>query len=123
MKLSVRIAFTAAAMLIVAGAAVFIMAKHAAAPGEAAMTLYVVAECPNCAEVERYIEANGVRARIMLAEKEAHYNARNAAELAARARACGINPARIVVPLLFTGSSCLVGSADIIDFFAKRIAQ
>ena len=77
--------------------------------------------CPHCALVEQYVAANNVAAKVPFVKKEVYYNNKNAEELAAKAKTCGLPTDSIGVPFLWDGSKCLVGDQDIIEFFKERM--
>jgi len=79
--------------------------------------------CPHCALVEKYVAENGVAAKIPFVKKEVYYNDKNAEELAAKAKICGLPTDSIGVPFLWDGSNCFVGDQDIIDFFKENASR
>ncbi len=78
--------------------------------------------CPHCKKVEEYVIQNNIHDQIPFVEKEVYNDAQNAKELEAVAEACGIDPMKVGVPLLWSNKSCLVGDADIIAFFQEKIS-
>jgi len=79
--------------------------------------------CPHCAIVEDYIKNNNIKERLSFKEKEVYYNRKNADDLAAKAKICGIPTNYLGVPFLWDGSKCYVGDQDIIDFFNQKINE
>ena len=79
--------------------------------------------CPHCALVEKYVAENNVAAKITFVKKEVYYNDKNAEELAAKAKICGMPTDSIGVPFLWDGSKCFVGDQDIIDFFKENASR
>jgi len=77
--------------------------------------------CPHCALVEKYVAENNVAAKVPFVKKEVYYNNKNAEEMAAKAKTCGLPTDSIGVPFLWDGSKCLVGDQDIIGFFKERM--
>ena len=77
--------------------------------------------CPHCALVEKYVAENNVALKVPFVKKEVYYNNKNAEELAAKAKICGLPTDSIGVPFLWDGSKCLVGDQDIIKFFKERM--
>jgi len=79
--------------------------------------------CPHCAIVEDYIRENNIKEKLSFEEKEVYYNRKNADDLAAKAKICGIPTNYLGVPFLWDGSKCYVGDQDIIDFFNQKINE
>ena len=77
--------------------------------------------CPHCKNVEEYIIQNNVQDKILFEQKEVYNDAQNAKELKVVAKACGIDPMKVGVPLLWNEGSCLVGDEDIITSFEEKI--
>jgi glutaredoxin len=77
--------------------------------------------CPHCALVEQYVTANNVALKVPFVKKEVYSNDKNAEELAAKAKICGLPINSIGVPFLWDGSKCRVGDQDIIEFFKERM--
>ena len=46
-----------------------------------------------------------------------------ARELSQKASECGLSTNSVGVPFLWDGKTCLVGDADVIDFFRKRVSE
>jgi len=84
------------------------------------IVLYYGKDCPHCAKVEEYIQANKVKEKIAFEEKEVYYNRNNAKELGEKAKSCGINENEIGVPLLWNNGKCIIGDQDIIEFFKDK---
>lgn len=87
--------------------------------GNQGMILFYSLSCPHCQTVEQYIETNKVKEKYSFDRLEVSKNQNNSAQLAAKARACGLDTQGIGVPFLWTGEKCLMGDADIIEFFQQ----
>jgi len=85
------------------------------------ITLFYGIGCPHCEKVEEYLTTNKVAEKVQYTKKEVYYNKRNAKEMASRAKTCGLPTDTIGVPFLWTGSGCLLGEPDIVDFFQKKL--
>ncbi len=85
------------------------------------MTLFYGKGCPHCAIVEKYIKANNVQKKLKFEEKEVYYNKTNAQQLIEKAKKCGLSTQSIGVPFFWTGSHCLIGDNDIINFFKEQL--
>lgn len=77
--------------------------------------------CPHCKEVEEWFKANQVEEKIQFAQKEVYDDRQNAAELTKVAESCGLDTTSIGVPFLYADGQCLIGSPDIINYFALRL--
>lgn len=84
---------------------------------------YYSLTCPHCKNVEKYVADNNVKAKVDFIEKEVSENKKNAAELADKAAKCGIKPEQVGVPLLWDGSTCIVGDEPIINYFFTKINE
>ncbi len=87
--------------------------------GNQGMILFYSLSCPHCQNVEQYIETNKVKEKYSFDRLEVSKNQNNSAQLAAKARACGLDTQGIGVPFLWTGEKCLMGDTDIIEFFQQ----
>jgi glutaredoxin len=85
--------------------------------------LYYGDGCPHCAIVEDYIKENNIKEKLSFEEKEVYYNRKNADDLAAKAKICGIPTDYIGVPFLWDDSKCYVGDQDIINFLIQKINE
>jgi glutaredoxin len=88
---------------------------------ESQIILYYGDGCPHCAIVEGYIKENKIQDKLSFIQKEVYYNQGNAKELEEKAKICGMPTDSIGVPFLWDGEKCLVGDADIINFFKQKI--
>lgn len=77
--------------------------------------------CPHCAVVEEFIKENKVAEKVAFSQKEVYYNRNNSKELEEKAKSCGMPTDSIGVPFLWDGEKCLVGDADIVEFFKQKI--
>ena len=76
--------------------------------------------CPHCAIVEKYISDNGVKNKLSFTELEVFNNQANANLMAAKAKLCNLDTgAGLGVPFFFTGTTCLVGDTNIINYFSQ----
>lgn len=98
-------------------AIVFVFARSGATTLPTDMILYWGEGCPHCANVEAFIEANDVEQQVSFTRKEVYNNKRNAIEMGKLGKQCGIKTEGMGVPFLWTGSQCLQGETDIINFF------
>ena len=78
-------------------------------------------QCPHCAKVEAYLKTNNIRSKVKFEEKEVLQNKQNLQQLVKIMDQCKIPTKDYVeVPLLWTGSKCLVGEDNIINFFKEK---
>ncbi len=77
--------------------------------------------CPHCKNVEEFLSANKTRERIKFQELEVSNNKSNASLLLQKAGVCKLDKSSgIGVPFLFDGEKCVLGDADIIDWFKNK---
>ena len=74
--------------------------------------------CPHCEKVEEYLKANPSKTKFR--KLEVYDNKQNAVLMATKAKICGINSDSIGVPFLFNGKTCLLGDADITNWFSQQ---
>ncbi|MCK4609026.1 MAG: hypothetical protein KAT71_06065 [Gammaproteobacteria bacterium] len=81
-------------------------------------------QCPHCEKVEAFFQAHNVRAKIPFASKEVSANRRNLMQLVKIEKHCGMSVKDSVeIPVLWTGSNCIVGDQNIIKFFQGEITK
>lgn len=83
--------------------------------------LYYGNTCPHCKIVEEWLVANEVEKKMAFSKKEVYDNRENAAELTKVAISCGLDANSIGVPFLYAQEECLIGSPDIIEYFATKL--
>jgi glutaredoxin len=84
---------------------------------------YYSLTCPHCKNVEKYVADNNVKAKVDFIEKEVSENMQNATDFMNKVAKCGIKPEEAGVPLLWDGSTCLVGDEPIINYFFTKINE
>jgi len=102
--------------------AIFVFWKYGM-PQKSNIVLFYGDGCPHCANVDEFIKENKVDEKVFFDKKEVYNNKDNAAELLEKAGKCGLSQGEVGVPFLWTGSECLVGDADIINFFQQKINE
>lgn len=85
----------------------------------ASIVYYYGAECPHCKDVQDFIDQNGIAEKVHFVKKEVWHNTKNASEMEARAKTCGIQPEGMGVPFVFADGKCMIGTPSAIDFFKK----
>ena len=83
--------------------------------------LYYGITCPHCEIVEEWLVDNDVASKMTFSNKEVYENRENAAELNRVATTCGLDTRTIGVPFLYAEGECLIGSPDIIEYFAQKL--
>lgn len=110
-------------LIIIAVIGAILIWGKAAARMEAAkpkMILFYGDTCPHCKNVEEYIKANNIKAKLSFQELEVYNNKENAQLLGIKAKECGLDTSQGVgVPFFFDGQNCISGDQDIINFFQK----
>lgn len=77
--------------------------------------------CPHCRVLQEFIDANNITEKVSFIKKEIWGNKENAAEMARRAKACGINQEGMGVPFIYGGNGkCYVGEPDARKFFSEK---
>lgn len=87
----------------------------------AAPVFYYGNTCPHCEIVEEWFQANQVEEKMTIQKKEVYDDRANAAELTKVAVSCGLDANNIGVPFLYAQGKCLIGSPDIIGYFADKL--
>ncbi len=79
-------------------------------------------QCLYCQKVKRFFANNDVHNKVVFEEKEVSQNRDNLIQLVKIRKRCGLPEKKsISVPLLWTGSECIVGGQNIIKFFKGKI--
>ena len=82
------------------------------------MILFYSISCPHCKQLESFIKKNDLHKKIKFSEKEITRSRANFTLLLDIMKNCKEGAGNYVeVPLLWTGSKCLVGNEKIISFF------
>ena len=107
-------------ILLIAVALIGFLTISAKKSSKNEMILFYGYTCPHCKKVSEYIEANNVRAKFNFQELEVYNNKANAQLMTKKAVGCGLDTSQgLGVPFFYTGTNCLVGDQDIINFFQK----
>lgn len=85
----------------------------------ASIVYYYGAECPHCKDVQDFIDQNGIAEKVHFVKKETWHNPKNASEMEARAKVCGVQPEGMGVPFVFSEGKCMIGTPDAIAFFKQ----
>lgn len=112
---------SATAIFILAGEKNAVGPKHPDAGSDKDIILYYGVSCPNCIELDAWIEENNIKEKVSFGHKEIFQNEGNRKELLARAKTCGMAEESVGVPFLWTGSACLIGKDNISKFFEDKI--
>ena len=83
--------------------------------------LFYREDCPHCKNVEDFVSQNNVEEKIKFTRLEVYFSKDNQNILAQLVDNCKLNPNEVGVPFLYDGQNCLMGDADIINFFSKYI--
>lgn len=77
--------------------------------------------CPHCADVDAFVTANNIAAKVKWTKMEVWYNKNNAATLAQVAQKCNITGNSVGVPFLYDGAGkCYVGEIDVENFLKAQ---
>lgn len=85
------------------------------------MIFYYGIGCPHCANVEDFMEKNGVESKLEIIKKEVYYSKTNAFELKKVAEKCGLDSDSIGVPLMYSKGKCYLGDEEIINFLKLNL--
>lgn len=85
-----------------------------------ALVYYYGEGCPHCKTVQEFLDKNDIPAKVSFEKKEVWSNTRNSAEMARRAKACGIQPTGMGVPFVYADGQCYMGAPDVIEFFSQK---
>jgi len=88
--------------------------------GNSEIILYFGDTCPHCKIVEEFLQTNKIAEKVSFIEKEVYNNAANAADLADKAKKCGMPTDSIGVPFLWDGEKCYAGQIEVTDFFKQK---
>jgi len=86
------------------------------------LILFYSTKCQHCQNVEKYMSDNKITEEITVEQKEISDKA-NAQVLLEKAQICNLDTNNIGVPFLWTGSTCLIGDEDIINFFKTKVSK
>jgi glutaredoxin len=87
---------------------------------ENGITLFYGAECPHCKDVEKYIEENDIKNKVVFNNLEVWQNKDNATLMKKAATACELDLDSIGVPFLFGKGQCYIGAPDVQEFFKEE---
>ena len=105
-------------MAVIVIVVVFIFNKNKANSED--MILFYGDTCPHCKIVNDYIAENNVKERFKFRELEVYNNQANSRLMGKYATQCKLDTQNgLGVPFLFTGTECLMGDQDIINYFTK----
>ena len=77
--------------------------------------------CPHCADVDAYVAANNIAAKVKWTKMEVWYNKNNAATLSQVAEKCNMTGNSVGVPFLYDGNGkCYVGEVDVENFLKAQ---
>jgi glutaredoxin len=81
-------------------------------------------QCPHCENVRNFVAENDVHSRVVFTEKEIVQDRANLVQLIKIQERCGIPATEYVkIPMLWTGSQCILGDDEIIEFLKQKMAQ
>jgi len=116
------ILYVLALVITVAAVSVWAYQNSKTTLNDGRLVLYYRDGCVHCANVEKFMAENGVKEKIVKLEvKEGAIDRANADEMLKYAKKCQIPLSTLGFPFLWTGSSCLMGDVDIIDYFSGQI--
>jgi glutaredoxin len=109
-----------ALVIAIAGVSFWAYQNSKPAPSDGKLILYYRDGCPHCVNVEKFMADNGVQEKLVnLQIKEGAINQDNSNEMLKYAKQCQIPLDLVGYPFLWTGSNCLLGDSDIINYFSE----
>jgi thiol-disulfide isomerase/thioredoxin len=90
-------------------------------PPDNTMIFFYGDTCPHCLKVEEFFVENKTEEKFSFEKREVYNSTINAKLMTDRYKKCGITePKDMGVPLFWTGTECLQGDVDIINYFETR---
>ena len=90
-------------------------------PGKGIIYYYAV-QCPHCVKVDAFMKKQKVASKVNFVKKDVLQNRDYLNELLKTMKYCRIPIKRyIIIPVLWTGSKCIRGQQNIIDFFKEQM--
>ncbi|MCX6783840.1 MAG: hypothetical protein NT141_02120 [candidate division WWE3 bacterium] len=88
-----------------------------------AMILFYGDGCPHCKNVDDFVATvPNLQNKLGYSHKEVFLNKDNAATMLDKAKTCKLDTTQgMGVPFLWTGSACVEGDTDIINFFKSKL--
>lgn len=77
--------------------------------------------CSHCKTVDDFISQNNIEEKVSFSRLEVWYNEDNQNILTQVIQKCNIATNQVGVPFLYDGKKCLMGDADVINFFSEKI--
>ncbi len=74
---------------------------------------YFGAECPHCQDVKKVIREKSLHDAVLFSEKEVWHNNKNADEMQAKIKVCGLDEKEVGVPFLYSRGKCYIGTPDV----------
>ena len=90
-------------------------------PNTKGIILFYGRECPHCKDVEDFIVANNIAAKVNFTESEVWHNKLNAQLLGQKVQLCKIATDTVGVPFLYDGNGkCYIGEVDVPNFLKTQ---
>ncbi|KKP68656.1 MAG: hypothetical protein UR66_C0004G0056 [Candidatus Moranbacteria bacterium GW2011_GWE1_35_17] len=85
------------------------------------IVFYFGSDCPECENVEKYLQEKDIRNKISFEEKNINKNEEDANQMAEDAMYCNLDEESFGVPFLWADGKCYAGEKDITDLFNEKI--
>jgi glutaredoxin len=110
---AVRVVYWTIAIVIIALTMVYLN-KLNTPPADNKLLFFFGNTCPHCKNVEKYMEDNGVKSRLIIEELEVMDDHQNQVKMILYASKCGLGSDGLNVPLLYHAGKCYIGDVDVI---------
>ncbi|NTW13521.1 MAG: hypothetical protein HGA31_00630 [Candidatus Moranbacteria bacterium] len=98
-----------------------ITSDSASSDASTGIVFYYGVECPHCKDVEKFLDDNKASEKMSFSKKEVWHDQANSAEMAAKAKSCGLQEKEIGVPFLYAEGKCYVGTPDVEAYFIDKL--
>ena len=85
------------------------------------IVFYLGDNCPECANIKKYLKDNDVKNKIGFTEKNIDENEADAEQMAEDAMYCNVDEESFGVPFLWAEGKCYTGEKNITDFFNQML--
>lgn len=89
----------------------------------ASIILFFGKGCSHCENVDKFIQENNIKEKVLFEELEVFLNKDNAKLMGEKAKECQLNDKNLGVPFLWNNGKCFSGDVDIINFFKGQLGE
>lgn len=114
-----KIVITIIALVVIVFIIGYFRLNKAEVKNESGMILFYSTTCPHCKNVEKFINDNNIKEKIILEEREVGSSEDNSVLMQKKAKECGIKEDSLGVPFLWNGERCIMGDTPIIEYLKQ----